>query len=83
MWGDGERREREGGKERGGVMGRGEGEGRRGGGGGRDGEGRGRGPRFSWLVTMVMSIAWSLGRLCSLLQLVYAIVTYCYHRWTQ
>ena len=57
MWGDGERREREGGKERGGVMGRGEGEGRRGDGGGRDGQGRGRGPRFCWLVTMVMSIA--------------------------
>ena len=46
MWGDGERREREGGKERGGVMGRGEGEGRRGDGMGWDGEGRGRGPRF-------------------------------------
>ena len=48
MWGDGERRERDGGKERGGVMGRGEGEGRRGDGGGRDGEGRVRGLIASW-----------------------------------
>ena len=48
MLGDGERREREGGKERGEVMGRGEGEGRRGDGGGRDGEGRVRGLIASW-----------------------------------